>query len=297
MFESINHHQDSDENAPKTKEIHTIKVTINLLIIYYTATLETMKEIRKNPLNNSKMLTFAIVLVQLLLASTKTTMVSATFQWDQDTLDDCEARALSGQCTLDDTTFYQCPKTCKKGIESPGDRTQGEVEDGHEDELFELSTPLPGNKMLEWDRFEGYVTLVAVIPLLPGMAQYYYDMMEHLHTIWPYTLEIVVFPVRLKEDPENHPPVQLKIPDKSKIVVTKELKVADMNTIESNPILEYIEEAINPGSGFLLTDRVTTYIISFNAKFIEKDASPSLDFLERLVTHHLQAYEWKGAEM
>lgn len=257
-----------------------------------------MKQKTLFPFHNSNMLTLAIVLV--LLGSTKTTHVSATFQWDQDTLDDCEARALSGQCTLDDTTFYQCPKTCKKDIESPGDRTQGEIEDGKEDDLFELFTPMPGNKMMEWDRFEGYVTLVAVIPLLPGMAQYYYDMMEHLHTIWPYTLEIVVFPVRLKEDPENptdHPPVQLKRPAKSKIVVTKELEVADMNTIESNPILEYIEEAINPGSGFLLPDRVMTYIISFNAKFIEKDASPSLDFLERLVTHHLQAYEWKGGEM
>ena len=271
--------------------------------------------------SSSKVLNLMVQLLLLVssIMTVKITMVHATFQWDQDTLDDCEARALSGQCILDDTTFYQCPVSCRQTIDFAGDRTQGEIEDGSEDDLFELATPLPpgggeggnNNKLLSWDRFEGYVTLVAVIPLLPGMAQYYYDMMEHLHSVFPYTLEIVVFPLKITQEEEaeeedstdGHPPppppvVKLKIPENSKIVVAKELEATGhtmgTGTIESNPILEYIEEAINPGSPFLFTDRVITYVISFNAKFIEKDASPSLDFLERLVSHHLTAYEWKG---
>jgi len=45
---------------------------------------------------------------------------------------------------------------------------------------------------MSFDRFEGYVTLLVVIPLFPGLAQYYYDMMEHIHTVFrEYCLLVV----------------------------------------------------------------------------------------------------------
>ena len=241
-------------------------------------------------MNRISLYSYYAVMLVLVLTTANTLLVTATFQWDHDSLDDCRERYEAGQCTQDDTTFYQCPLACTVHTQDAGSRTQGETEDP--DGMFELSTPLPGGKTLAWDRFEGYVTVAVVIPLLPGMAQYYFDMMEHLHSVYPYTLEIVVFPVRR----EDHPKVQLKIPDTSKIVVVAELeREGDKIESKSNPVLEYLEEVIYPGNaGFVFTDRVTTYMISMNAKFIEKDASPTLDYLERLTAHHVTAYEWKG---
>jgi len=103
-----------------------------------------------------------------------------------------------------------------------------------------------------------------------------------------FTLEIVVFPVRR----EDHPDVQLKIPANSKISVVPEL-IREGEKIESNEVLGYLERVLHPNRGFAFTDRVTTYIVSYNAGFIEKYASPKMDFLEKLVAHYLSEMEWK----
>ena len=36
------------------------------------------------------------------------------------------------------------------------------------------------------------------------------------------------------------------------------------------------------------------YIVAYNAKFIEKNASPTLDYLERLIQHYLTEMDWKS---
>ena len=228
------------------------------------------------------LLSLLVVLLVILLPP----HVGGTFQWDKDSRSDCEQREEAGQCIQDTVTFYQCPTSCTSKLKFAGMRTQGEASDP--EDFFELSNPLPNNKKLTFDRFEGYVTMITVIPLLPGMGQYYYDMLEHLHKIYPFTLEMIIFPLRIPD----HPNVQLNIMETSKITVVPEL-TKDGDRIGSNAVLEYLEKVIHPGNNFIFTDRVTTYIISYNAAFIEKEASPTLDILERLVLHYLGEMEWK----
>ncbi|CAB9526400.1 expressed unknown protein [Seminavis robusta] len=216
-------------------------------------------------------------------------LVAGTFQWDKDSLDDCHQREEAGQCTTDSVTFYQCPMTCTKNIKAEGMRKQGEAEDP--EDFFELKTPLANGKMLKFEKFEGYVTTFVVIPLFPGMAQYYFDMMEHLHKVYPFTLEIVVLPIRI----DTHPDVKLTIPAKTKITVLPEIKreAGSESLAESNNVLEYLEQVIFPGADFIFTDRVTAYFVAYNAGFVEKEDSPTLDFMERLVVHYQGEMEWK----
>jgi hypothetical protein len=213
-------------------------------------------------------------------------LVGGTFQWDKDSLADCYQREEAGQCTQDGITFYQCPMSCTAKLKFAGMRTQGEASDP--EEFFELSTAFANGKKLAFDRFEGYVTMIIVIPLLPGMAQYYYDLLEHLHKIYPFTVEMIIFPVRVPANPQVH----LNLLEGSKIAVLPELK-KEGDTIESNPVLEYLERVIHPDNNSIFTDRVTSYIVSYNAGFIEKEASPTLDFLEKLVQHYIGEMEWK----
>ena len=41
------------------------------------------------------------------------------------------------------------------------------------------------------DRFEGHVTVFAITPLLPGMAVYFYELLEHLHSVFAPKVEFV----------------------------------------------------------------------------------------------------------
>jgi len=249
------------------------------------------------PSSSLSSLLLLLLLLSMVFHNNILTPVSATFTWDHDSREDCEER--KNQCTLDAVTYYQCPVTCSSGLKVSGSPPSGVVT-SDPDDIYELSTPLPNGKTLSWDRFEGSITLVVVIPLLPGMAQYYYDMMEHLHNVFPYTLEIVIFPIRRQDHPDlqftRPQPQQQQQQKDSKIIVTKELQL-EGNIIEANDILQYLESIINGGyvvENPVFTDRVTCYMISFNAKYIEKEASPTLDLLEGMTSHHLTAYEWKG---
>jgi len=42
---------------------------------------------------------------------------------------------------------------------------------------------------------EGYITMYAVLPMLPGMAQYYYKAIEHIAHVYKYTLVAMILPL------------------------------------------------------------------------------------------------------
>lgn len=208
--------------------------------------------------------------------------VDSKYTWDKDTAGvDCKAREEKGQCTTDDTTWFLCAETCANTLKSAGNKLQGEPDDP--EELWDVTTPLPNGKQLSMDRFEGYVTLVVILPLMPGMAQYYYDMLEHILEVHPYSLEIIVSPIRK----ESYPDYQVKLPSKkSKIIMLPEI-VREGGLINPNPLLDYMEKAITKGKTFAFTDRITVYIVSVSGGFIERHTTPSLEFMLEWIAHYL----------
>lgn len=228
------------------------------------------------------MKSFLSFLLGLLTLISTLQPVHSKFTWDKDTPGvDCEARKEAGQCITDDTTWFMCAETCANTLKSAGNKLQGEPDDP--EEFWEVKTPLSNGKQLSMDRFEGYVTLVLIIPLMPGMAQYYYDMLEHILTVHPYSLEIIVSPIRK----ESYPDYQLKLPDKkSKIIMLPEIE-REGGLINPNPLLKYLEDSITKGKAFAFTDRVTAYIVSVSGGFIERHTTPSLEFMLEWIAHYL----------
>ena len=111
------------------------------------------------------------------------------FVYDKDTRDDCQKITQHEECTTTPDVYFQCPVTCTKRTELIG--YAGEVPDP-EEELYSLTIQTAKGSILSLEDFYGYVTLYAVVPLLPGMAQYYYEMLEHVNRVYSYTLEILV---------------------------------------------------------------------------------------------------------
>ena len=129
--------------------------------------------------------------------------------FDKDIREDCVSIQL--HCTSDvfAHVFLQCPATCTALLHEEG--MKGTVPPGTEDYLYEvgmLRTTTPRqddpqqqqqrrqSRSIDAERFEGSVLVLAVVPLLPGMAVYYYELMEHLHTIFcKKGTEFVVLPI------------------------------------------------------------------------------------------------------
>jgi hypothetical protein len=121
---------------------------------------------------------------------------AATFQFDKDTNDDCSN--ITNSCTTNPTTYFACPITCSKRLELVGYMGQA----NEPDDFYALSVTTSQGKIVPLENYEGYVVLYAVVPLLKdsGMAQYYYELLEHVQsTIFKYTIEIVLLPVQVGE--------------------------------------------------------------------------------------------------
>jgi hypothetical protein len=139
-------------------------------------------------------------------------------------------------------------------------------------------------KRVNTDRFEGYVTVVSIIPLLPGMAVYYYEMMEHLHSVFAPKVEFVVIPI------DHEQGIHIVLQNHAKVVMLEE-----ESNIESHPWVRHLT-SITPRSGAgtknhrdetvqidLHQDRVTIYIVSADGYFIERLISPSMATLQQTI--------------
>jgi hypothetical protein len=142
---------------------------------------------------------------------------------------------------------------------------------------------------LDADRFEGYVTVISILPLLPGMAFYYYEMMETLHEQFGLKVEFVIIPIDVGEG------IHIKPRAKPKVVILEE-----ESAIEKHPWVQHLT-SINPRSGAatknhrdeivqvdLPTDRLTVYIVSADGYFIERMTVPTMAALQRTIAIYLK---------
>jgi hypothetical protein len=113
------------------------------------------------------------------------------------------------------------------------------------------------------------------------MSQYYYELVHHVQTIFPYTLETIVLPLHAEQKNSVH----IKPHTKTKVVLLKE-------TSESSSQLDYFLKQIRPIAGSesldIRMDRVTFYIVSTDGKHVERLISPTMKTLERRVQVFLQ---------
>ena len=223
--------------------------------------------------------------------------------FDTNIRDDCRDLLEHCQSDMFGHVYLQCPGLCTKFLEQ-----EGFVGTAHDDPdaLYEagtLRTLLSDGRRgkVDSDRFEGYVLVFATVPLLPGMAVYYYEMMAHLHRVFNPKAEFVLLPIDLGH--EIHLKVREK--DNGKVVVLDE-ELADTVT-ETHPWVKHLS-SIRPRSGFgtkdygdgetieqrpLQLDRVSVYIVSADGYFVEQLIVPTMSKLKEKIRVYTKTMDYE----
>jgi hypothetical protein len=167
---------------------------------------------------------------------------------------------------------------------------EGSMAEIHNDPeaLFQMSVTKSNGHELSLEDHEGYVTIFAVVPTkFPGMAKFYYDMLEHIGLIYPFTVQFLLLPWQTQD---TNDPVDLE-----SLFVQRRYPKPHVVLLEpaSQPtnVLSYLLQAdIVAGNddALLKEDRVTTFLISSDGMYIERLLSPTITLLERRIAVYLQ---------
>lgn len=183
------------------------------------------------------------------------------------------------ECIQEGITFFNCPITCSKLLERPGSIAR--MDGG----FFDQFVTQHDGERLSLEDFEGYVTLYAILPLVPSV-QYYYELLEHIQKIFPYTVEILVMPYHEAEEGDDDK-VMIKQHENSKVIFLQQELRPDL--------LFYLwESKVYGGDDNIKTapaDRASIYVISTDGMFVERLISPSLADLERRIIVYLKQLE------
>jgi hypothetical protein len=141
----------------------------------------------------------------------------------------------------------------------------------------------PSTSILPMEDNEGYITLYAILPLWPGMAQYYYDAIEHVAHVYRYTLVALIlpYPAVTPDNQINSEP--LLVVEKTKSILLEQPSIPN----DHPEILQYVlSREVVAGNQFdiaLALDRPTIFLISHNGMYIERLVAPTMETLERRV--------------
>ena len=289
----------------------------------------------------SLMLVFFLLLVQVPWTTT-------AFQFKKDTGEDCSSVQVEDcqqeRGEREQKVWFSCPLTCADRLSMEG--SMAEIHETPEAFFqFPVKPLLPMNDdnpphshshfpspPLSLEDYEGYVTVVAVVPTAyPGMAQFQYQLLEHVASVYPFTVQILLVP--LDPPPQNNnnhpthnkddelepssssetpPPPRWKPPrrngsnNNNKVMILEPMTLTVTTTTPpslstSFRLVEYLAQAHivagnhasrpSPPSALVWDDRVTIFLVSFDGMFIERLIAPTLVELERRIAVHLLQLE------
>lgn len=219
--------------------------------------------------------------------------------FDTDIRKDCVAMQSHCQSQFFGHIWLQCPKTCAAMLEIPG--MTGKSPKGDEELWWETTETVRtfAGKRISTDRWDGYVAVVATVPMLPGMAVYYYEMMETLHKQYKRQVEFIMIPIDVGET------IHVKQRQNPGVVVLEE---ESPMAVLQHPFVEYLT-SIKPDSGAVVTnhmdeleqldlhtDRASFFIISADGYFIESLISPPMKKLQRRINLFLKTIDYEDVE-
>lgn len=240
-------------------------------------------------------------------------LVSA-FEFDHDAdADLCEKEIDNdlGVCTSNSTMWFSCPISCADALY--GGRGTMAEERGDPEQLYELKVKkIPVAVNAEYDKGtdmslednEGYITMYAVLPMLPGMAEYYYKAIEHIAHVYKYTLVAMILPY-YDTASEQDGSVSLSILETILDSRSTEMKSIlltgyDVEQKPENEVLKYllsrqvVAGTLDPDNNAsseandnkLLMTRPNIFLVSHTGMFIERVVSPTMQMMERRIKVH-----------
>lgn len=107
-----------------------------------------------------------------------------------------------------------------------------------------------------------------VVVLVIGVAQFHYEMLEHLHDVYPFTLEILIVPLQ-KGDAEIVPH------EKPNVTILRPA---------AKPVLQLLHKSAHGSTMF--TDKVTLYLVGADGNTVEAFVSPTMENFQRYLRYH-----------
>ena len=224
---------------------------------------------------------FKSLLLALLLASPG----SYAFQYRKDTMENCSKRTKI-ECQESHTLWFECPVTCSEHLQRQGNIA--EIFDDPES-FFELTVTKADGQKKSLEDYEGYVTVFSVIPsTFPGMSRFYYDVLEHIASVYPFTVQFVVLPWQSDGKTDLNAAFGRNRYKNPRVVLLEEVRAPARPTEVLDYLLEAKITAGNNADASLWDDRVTTFLVSADGMFLERLISPTITLLERRIAVYLQ---------
>jgi hypothetical protein len=228
-------------------------------------------------------------------------------------------------CTSNSTMWFSCPISCARALHG-GRGTMAEQRSDPE-QFYELhakrvaGTNYNKGSDMSLEDNEGYITLYAVLPMLSGMAEYYYDTIEHISKVYKYSLVAMILPYydTTNEQDDSKPSSSTSILQSivgsrssrethgKKETKTKSILLTgyDVQQNAHNEVLEYlltrevVAGTLDPqypdrhydNDNTLLITRPNIFIVSHTGMFIERVVSPTMEVIERRIKVHELAME------
>ena len=216
-----------------------------------------------------------------------------------DRLPNCEELVQKNECQNSPKKMMQdCPLACRKWQES---RTKVEYAYIDEDQpsFFRLKAKNSTGSELGFEMFDGYLTIVANVlkDCMPGQIDLILNAMEHLHDVWPYSLEILVFPFSTPERDDEVIAFQTSIGcDPYFNAINKKgrrihvMEEAKLNGDDAHPVYQYLSKQFEGrlGVGGMPTDLATFFIVTPDGDRIEAHIGISPGLLKHTIALHME---------
>lgn len=214
-----------------------------------------------------------------------------------DRLPNCGDLVAKNECqTNPKKMMEECPLACRKWQEA---RTKVEYAyvDGDQPSFFSLSSKNSTGSELSFEMFDGYLTIVANVlkDCMPGQIEQILNSMEHLHDVWPYSLEVLVFPFSTPERDDEVIAFQTSIGCDTYFNAIKKkgrrihvMEEAKLNGDDAHPVYQYLSKQFEGRLDEIPTDLATFLIVTPDGDRIEAHIGLSPERLKHTIALHME---------
>lgn len=184
---------------------------------------------------------------------------------------ECKQKADQGDCEVVPQKLFMkenCPATCRE----PYRKGVRFLQDG-ETSFFDLSAKTAEGKLIDFDRFDGYVTLVADESSLCGFTNKDFGELNRMHRAYRYLMEIVIFPTNQLEEHTGQDCPGVKEFKNYEGLDFMTMETVHVNGPNTHPVYKYLKERHHFDD--LDPKYVTYFIVSPNGNVqVVEDLSP-----------------------
>mmetsp|Transcript_18175 Transcript_18175/g.20983 ORF Transcript_18175/g.20983 Transcript_18175/m.20983 type:complete len:234 (-) Transcript_18175:85-786(-) len=216
-----------------------------------------------------------LLLIAFAITCASSSDISINFDEDQASVDYCTEKAEKKLCTRDHNTYFECPITCAS--HNRPERPHWGGFEKKESPFYDFQLKDVNGKVINFEDFDGQVTVVALVPLYPGLAAFHQKLLEHVFELYKrsFVVTVVLLPMVGQHG------VSLEKPSKN----SKLIMLDGVGDIE-HPLVQYLSKKIQKGV-FDVT-LLNSFIISPEGTHLEMHIDADLKMYRQYIESHIK---------